>query len=229
MIAALGIAGVVCCAACTAGDISQDLKTGWLVSAFPRRQQIAQIIGVVASAFIIAPILKVLHAAYGIGTGEPGSLQAPQASLFASITKGLFTDIRSLPWEMVGVGAVMGIVIVVIDEILRVKKAGFRMHVMPVAVGVYLPVSLSVPILIGGLIRLIVGSVKKGSSNRGILFSSGLIAGEAIIGIIIAGLIYAKFEMVEVISNNLISLGAFAIVIVLFMLIMLLGKGEKSG
>jgi putative OPT family oligopeptide transporter len=228
MIAALGIAGVVCCAACTAGDISQDLKTGWLVGALPRRQQIAQIVGVIASAFIIAPILKVLHVAYGIGTGKPGSLQAPQASLFASVTKGLFTDIRSLPWEMVSAGAVMGIVIVVIDEVLRIRRTGFRMHVMPVAVGIYLPVSLSVPILLGGLIRVAVGSTRRGSSQRGILFSSGLIAGEAIIGIIIAGLIYAKFQMVEIIESNLISVCVFAIVIVLFVLVMLLDKREKA-
>jgi putative OPT family oligopeptide transporter len=227
MIAALGVAGVVCCAACTAGDISQDLKTGWLVGAMPRRQQIAQIIGVVASAFIIAPILKVLHAAYGIGTGEPGSLQAPQASLFASLTKGLFTDIRSLPWEMVSVGAIIGIVLIVIDEVLRIKKAGFRMHVMPVAVGIYLPVSLSVPILIGGLLRLIISRLRKDVSNTGILFSSGLIAGEAIVGIILAGLIYAKFRMIEIIESNLISLAAFMAIIVLFVLVMLLRGGQK--
>ncbi len=230
MIAALGVAGVVCCAACTAGDISQDLKTGWLVGALPRRQQIAQIIGVIASAFIIAPILKVLHVAYGIGTGEPGSLQAPQASLFASLTKGLFTDIRSLPWEMVSIGVIIGIAIIIIDEVLSIKKAGFRMHVMPVAVGIYLPVSLSVPILIGGLLRLIISHIRKDTSNTGILFGSGLIAGEAIVGIILAGLIYAKFEMIEVIENNLISLGAFAVVIILFILVILLHRGEiKKG
>ena len=230
MIAALGVAGVVCCAACTAGDISQDLKTGWLVGALPRRQQIAQIIGVIASAFIIAPILKVLHVAYGIGTGEPGSLQAPQASLFASLTKGLFTDIRSLPWEMVSIGVIIGIAIIIIDEVLSIKKAGFRMHVMPVAVGIYLPVSLSVPILIGGLLRLIISHIRKDTSNTGILFGSGLIAGEAIVGIILAGLIYAKFEMIEIIENNLISLGAFAVVIILFILVILLHRGEiKKG
>lgn len=228
MIAALGVAGVVCCAACTAGDISQDLKTGWLVGALPRRQQIAQIIGVVASAFIIAPILKVLHAAYGIGTGEPGSLQAPQASLFASLTRGLFTDIRSLPWEMVMAGAVIGIGIVVVDETLRIRKAGFRMHVMPVAVGIYLPVSLSVPILIGGMLRLMVSHMRKDTSNTGILFSSGLIAGEAIVGIIIAGLIYAKFEMIAIIDSNLISLAALGAVIVLFVLMVLLSGNSRK-
>jgi putative OPT family oligopeptide transporter len=203
------------------------LKTGWLVGALPRRQQIAQIIGVVASAFIIAPILKVLHSAYGIGTGEPGSLQAPQASLFASLTKGLFTDIRALPWEMVSIGGIIGILLIVVDEFLRIKKAGFRMHVMPVAVGIYLPVSLSVPILIGGLLRLVISHIRKDVSNTGILFSSGLIAGEAIVGIIIAGLIYAKFEMLRITESNLISLGALAAVVAVFVLVMAIGGGSK--
>lgn len=218
IIAALGVAGVVCCAACTAGDISQDLKTGWLVKAQPRRQQIAQFCGVIASAFIIAPILKILHNAYGIGTGEPGSLVAPQASLFASLTKGMFTDIHSLPWNMVTIGAIVGIGIIVLDEVLRVRKAPFRTHIMPVAVGIYLPLSLSVPILIGGFLRLILTPITGKESNRGIIFSSGLIAGEAIVGILLAGLISIKFTEVEIIKNNYLSLFLFIIVIVLFIL-----------
>lgn len=215
IIAALCVAGVVCCAACTAGDISQDLKTGWLVGAQPRRQQIAQLIGVIASAFIIVPILRVLHNAYGIGTGKPGSLVAPQASLFASLTKGMFTDIRSLPWDMIIIGLVIGIMLIITDEILRIRRARFRAYVMPVAVGIYLPLSLSVPILIGGILRASLSKVRK-EANAGILFSSGLIAGEAIAGITIAGLIYVGFKTITVLQSNFFSLILFGIIIFAF-------------
>ncbi len=214
IIAALGIAGVVGCATCTAGDISQDLKTGWLVGATPRRQQIVQIFGVVAASFVIAPILTLLHKAYGIGTGEPGALQAPQASLFASIVKGLFTKGGELPWNMVIIGGVLAIALIIIDEFLKSKKSSFRTYVMPVAVGIYLPLSLAVPILIGGIIRK---TVKQ--ANKGILVSSGLIAGEAIAGIVIAGMIYAKFEPKTIIQSNPLSLFIFVGFIIYLFLI----------
>lgn len=216
IIAALGIAGVVSCAACTAGDVSQDLKTGYLVGATPRRQQIVQILGVVAASFIIAPILTVLNNAYGIGTGEPGALQAPQASLFGSIAKGLFTKGGGLPWEMVILGGGLAVILIAIDEFLKKREVAFRTHVMPVAVGIYLPLSLSVPILIGGLIRK---SVSK--TDKGILISSGLIAGEALAGILIAGLIYARFEPVKVVQSNPLSL------IILFCFILYLFLSDR--
>ncbi len=234
ILAALGVAGVVCCAACTAGDVSQDLKTGWIVGATPRRQQLAQIIGVIASAFIIAPILTILHKAYGIGTGEPGSLTAPQASLFASIASAMFTD-RALPWIMVGIGLVIGIILIGIDEILRSLGMAFRVHVMPVAVGIYLPLALSVPILIGGIMSLVVRQVtvdrgmEREANHRGILFSSGLIAGEAVMGIIVAFMIVRGIKLpVTVIKNNLISMAALAVILAILALIAVKGGKEKK-
>ena len=191
ILAALGVAGVVCCAAATAGDISQDLKTGYLVGATPKRQQFSQILGVVIPAFVIAPVLSVLQKAYGIGSSE---LPAPQATLFASITRGMFTE-ATLPWIMVEIGALVGVALVIIDEFLKRTGSGFRAHVMPVAVGIYLPLGLAVPILTGGLIQKMVrmATRKRGDEDaavhRGILFGSGLIAGEAIMGIIVAFLI----------------------------------------
>jgi putative OPT family oligopeptide transporter len=188
ILASLGVAGVVCCAAATAGDISQDLKTGYLVGATPKRQQAAQIVGVLIPAFVIAPTLTVLHKAYGIGSE---TLPAPQARLFESIARAMFTE-QTLPWRMVQYGVLIGIALVIIDEILRHRKAGFRAHVMPVAVGIYLPFSLAVPIFAGGLISLFVKSVtrmlgyEQKATHRGLLFASGLIAGEAIMGILIA-------------------------------------------
>jgi putative OPT family oligopeptide transporter len=196
ILAALGIAGVVCCAACTSGDICQDLKTGYLVGATPRKQQIAEFLGAFFPAFIIPPILLLLHSAYGIGAPAQENVEpllAPQAQLFASITQMLFGE-GELPWVMFYTGLIVGVIIVILDEILRVSKAPFRLYVMAVAVGIYLPLSLSVPIFIGGLIHLIVWRLTVGRGfrvafeaiHRGILFASGLIAGEAIMGIILA-------------------------------------------
>ncbi|MFH1314576.1 MAG: oligopeptide transporter, OPT family [Candidatus Eisenbacteria bacterium] len=191
ILAALGVAGVVCCAAATAGDISQDLKTGYLVGATPRSQQMSQILGVVLPAFVIAPVLTVLQKAYGIGSPE---LPAPQATLFASIASAMFTE-ASMPWGMVKIGAGIGIVLVIADEILRNRGAKFRAHVMPVAVGIYLPLGLAVPIFVGGATNLVTRTIarRRGDAesavHRGVLFSSGLIAGEAIMGIILAFLI----------------------------------------
>lgn len=197
ILAALGVAGVVCCAAATAGDISQDLKTGYLVGATPRRQQFSQVLGVVIPAFVIAPVLTVLQKAYGIGSSQ---LPAPQATLFASIARAMFTE-HPMPWIMVEIGALIGLALVIIDEILRRRKSGFRAHVMPVAVGIYLPLGLAVPILAGGVIQKLVRMVtrKRGDEeaavHRGILFGSGLIAGEAIMGIIVAFLIVGGISL----------------------------------
>lgn len=182
IIATLGVAGVVCCATCTSGDVAQDLKTGFIVGARPSRQQIVQIIGTVAAAFIITPILVVLSEAYGIGTGEPGSLKAPQATLFASIV-GSFFETGDLNYEMLIYGMFIGAAIIIINTFT--SKKGFPLYLMPIAVGIYLPLSLSFPIFLGGLMQYFL--TRKGISNKnGILFSSGLIAGEAIIGILIA-------------------------------------------
>jgi putative OPT family oligopeptide transporter len=185
VLAALGVAGVVCCAAATAGDTSQDLKTGHLVRATPALQQTAQVIGIVIPALLIAPVLTLLHTAYGIGTGAEGSLRAPQAALFASITSALFTG-AALPWTMTAIGAGIALALLVIDARLKAAGSGFRAHVMPVAVGIYLPLGLSVPIFLGGLLRRLIQSKGEAASNRATLIASGLIAGEAIAGILIA-------------------------------------------
>lgn len=205
IIASLGVAGVVCCAACTAGDVSQDLKTGYLVGATPWKQQIAQVIGVLAPAFVIAPILTVLHASEGIGVG----LKAPQATLFASITTAMFTPEKSLPWAMVIVGAAVGVGIIVMDEILKKRGSEFRTHVMPVAVGIYLPWSLGVPILIGGFVAWLTAhrvgvSQAKEAVHRGVLFGSGLIAGESLMGILLAFFVFFELNIPKLTMPSLV-------------------------
>ena len=187
MLATLCVAGVVCCAAATSADCSQDLKTGALVGATPARQQWAQIIGVVTAAFVIAPVLVVLHESYGIGTGAPGALKAPQASLFASLARGMF-GAGELPWPMIGLGLGIGTGIIALDEILKAADARFRAYVMPVAVGIYLPLSLSVPMFAGGILAHLTRNSNR--AHAGVLCSSGLIAGEAITGIAVGAAMY---------------------------------------
>ena len=189
VLAALGVAGVVCCAAATAGDTSQDLKTGFLVRATPWRQQTAQLIGIALPTMLIAPVLTLLHHAYGIGTGGEQSLRAPQATLFANIAQALFGQ-GEMPWNMVLIGGGIAVALLVLDGMLVRSGSRFRAHVMPVAVGIYLPLGLSVPIFIGGYLHHLLAKRGEAATNRGILIGSGLIAGEALAGILIALLIY---------------------------------------
>ena len=220
ILGALGVAGVVCCAAATAGDTSQDLKTGFLVGATPWRQQVSQFIGVLLPSLIIAPILTLLHQGYGIGTGAEGSLRAPQATLFASIAQALFGG-GILPWTMVIIGMAIAVALIVADEILRKKGSRFRAHVMPVAVGIYLPLSLSTPIFAGGLLSwaLARALARRGkeavdaAAHTAILISSGLIAGEAIAGILIAIPRTAGVNLpIALFDSNLLSVAALVAV-----------------
>jgi putative OPT family oligopeptide transporter len=189
MVATLGVAAIVCCAACTAGDVCNDLKTGSLVGATPRHQQKMQLAGVVVAAFVMAPVMQLLHDAYGIGSRE---LAAPQASLFASLARGFFGG-EDLPWGLVGLGVGVGISVLLLDAALARRQGSFRLHLMPIAVGLYLPFGLAVPIMIGGLIewsgRRGVFADSAESAQRGILFASGVVAGEALVGVGVAMLI----------------------------------------
>lgn len=223
ILATLGVAAVVCCAACTAGDCSQDLKTGSLIGATPKYQQYAQVVGVVIPAFVIAPVLSLLHETQGIGVG----LKAPQATLFASITNALFSD-AALPVNMVLIGGIFGALILIIDNIF-LKKSKFRLHLMPMAVGIYLPITLATPILIGGVIRFIIErkrSAQDDSHDKGVLLSSGFIAGEAIMGVILAIIASVGFSFSDVEINA--SLREFVSLAGLIFLASLLYKTAKS-
>jgi putative OPT family oligopeptide transporter len=199
IVAALCVAGVVCCAACTAGDVSQDLKTGYLVGGTPRAQQLTMILGVVVSSFVMAPVLTLLHKAYTIGSP---ALNAPQAALFAKIAEAMFGK-GGLPWTLIGIGAALGLLILWADNALQKRGGPFRLYLMPVAVGLYLPFVNGLPILLGGLVAWLVkrkmapqGEVAaKRAEHQGVLIASGLIAGEAIAGIVLAAFIGGGFEM----------------------------------
>jgi putative OPT family oligopeptide transporter len=187
-VAAIMIGAVVCCAASIAGDNLQDLKCGYIIGASPWRQQLMLGIGALASALVMAPVLNLLLKAYGMGpaTGaHPQSLQAAQATLMEAVARGMFGG--TLPWTMVIAGAGIGVAIIVCDEILKWRKAAFRAPVLAAAVGIYLPLELSVPIFLGGVLAAIVA--RKGvhpENHQGMLFAAGLITGEALVGVLIA-------------------------------------------
>ncbi len=190
IVATLGVAGVVCCVACTSGDVCNDLKTGQLVGASPRSQQIMQVIGVTVAAFVMAPVMQILHEGSILeGNGGIGgrTLPAPQAGLFAALAEGFFSPDGELPKDMVGWGIAIGLALLVADKLLHAAGSRYRLHVMPVAVGIYLPLKLSVPILIGGLVRSGVDRAGGGRSpefaRRGVLIASGIIAGESLLGV----------------------------------------------
>jgi len=195
-VAAIMIGAVVCCAACIGGDNLQDLKCGYLVGATPWKQQVMLAIGAASSALVMAPVLNLLLKAYGIGvpTAEhPSPLIAPQATLMASVAKGMFGG--HLPWGMIAIGGAIGAAVIAWDLWLKKRGSEFRAPVLAVAVGIYLPLELAVPIFAGGLIAHLVerrlgvhgeSPEAERAKRNGMLFAAGLITGEALMGIFIA-------------------------------------------
>ena len=189
--AAILVGAVVCCAAAIGGDNMQDLKTGYILGATPIKQQIMQVIGVLSSALVLGLVLDILHSAYIIGSPE---MSAPQATLMKSVSEGVFTG--NLPIEMLIIGSIIGVIIIIIDVYLEKKSYSFRIPVLAAAVGIYLPIQLTFPVFIGGLISYL--SIKKMNNKllqrRGLLLASGLITGEALMGILIALPIFISGE-----------------------------------
>lgn len=201
MIAAITIGAIICIIASIAGDTSQDLKTGFLLGATPRKQQIGELIGCAVSAVAIGAILYLLDAAWGYGSTE---LAAPQATLMKLVVEGVMGG--NLPWALVFTGVFIAVVV----EILGIP-------VLPFAIGLYLPIHLSVPIMAGGLVRLYLEKRKyasekarEGCVQSGVLYTSGLIAGEGIVGILLA--VFAVVGLNVDISDkiNLGNLGGLA-------------------
>ena len=188
MTAAIAIGSIICIVAAISGDTSQDLKTGFLLGATPRKQQIGEIVGVVASAFAIGGTLYLLDAAWGFGSPELG---APQATLMKMIIEGVMEG--NLPWALVFTGVFIAVVVEVIG-----------IPVLPFAIGIYLPVQLNACIMIGGLVRLFIEKKKMAKEKKdqaitdGTLFCSGMIAGEGLVGILLA--VFAVFGLDKVID-----------------------------
>ena len=180
--AAILIGAVVCCAAAIGGDNLQDLKTGNIVGATPWKQQLMQLVGVVSAALTLGIVLTLLHEAYGIGSSD---LPAPQAVLMTNVANGVFQG--NLEWGMIYAGAILGIVIIMIDQYQAFRKADFRVPILAVAIGIYLPIELTLPIFIGGMLNHFASkTASEEGKNNGLLIASGLITGEALMAIFIA-------------------------------------------
>lgn len=227
MSAAIAIGSIICIVAAISGDTSQDLKTGYLLGSTPKKQQIGEIIGVTAAALAIGGTLYLLDSAWGFGSEE---LAAPQATLMKMIIEGVMS--AELPWNLVFVGAFIAILIEVVG-----------IPVLPFAIGVYLPVQLNACILIGGIIRLVFDKMKRDEDekkdivNNGVLFCSGMIAGEGLVGILLAvfailGLdsvidISGKLGLPEAVTN-IGSLVVFALIILSLLKFSIWKKPKKA-
>ena len=209
MVGAISIGGIICIVAAIAGDASQDLKTGFIVGATPSKQQVGEIIGVVASSAAIGFVLYLLNEAWGYGTEK---IPAAQATMMKMLVEGIMNE--ELPWAMILIGVFIAIVV----EILK-------MPVMPFAVGMYLPFSLSAGIMAGGIVRIFVEkkkgteAEKKARTDRGLLFTSGMIAGEGIIGILLAVFAVVKIDSKIILPFQLPQIGSLVLYIALLVLL----------
>lgn len=226
MQAAIAIGSIICIVAAISGDTSQDLKTGYLLGATPKKQQIGEVLGVVASALAIGATLYLLDSAWGFGSEELG---APQATLMKMVIEGIMGG--NLPWGLIFIGVCLAVVV----EIIGIP-------VLPFAIGVYLPVQLNACIMVGGLIRLFVDKMKNeekrnAATSNGILFCSGMIAGEGLVGILLA--LLAVFGVSEALdlsgvlnlptwAANIGSLVLFALIVLCLLKFSVWKKAPKS-
>lgn len=220
---AIAIGSIICIIAAMAGDTSQDLKTGYILGATPKKQQIGELIGTVVSALTIGGVLILLDTAWGFGTEQ---IAAPQATLMKMIIEGVMGG--ELPWNLVFIGAFIAIAV----EILGISS-------LPVAIGLYLPLELSSTIMVGGLVRLVIDKKKakagmaeeNADSGSGILFCSGMIAGEGLVGILLA--IFAVIGIDSAINiSGVFNTGIVGGVILFIIMVALvakvaMGKGKK--
>ncbi len=181
--AAIMVGAVVCNAAAIGGDNLQDLKTGHLIGATPWKQQVMQVVGVLSAAIVLGLVLDILHTAYTIGSP---TLSAPQATLMKAVAEGVFQG--NLPWDMVIIGAIIGVIIIALDIRQERNGSDFRIPILAVAVGIYLPISLTTPIFVGGMLAHMGDKMGATESTRkkGLLLAAGLITGEALMGILVA-------------------------------------------
>lgn len=219
MTAAIAIGSVICIVAAIAGDTSQDLKTGYLLGATPKKQQMGEIIGVVVSGLAIGGVLYLLNAAWGYGGAE---VPAPQATLMKMIVEGIMGG--NLPWNLVFIGVFLAIAL----EILRVP-------VMPFAIGLYLPIYLNASIMIGGVVRMFMDrrknvdeETKTKQTTDGTLYCAGMIAGEGLVGILLA--IFAVFGINISIgeSVNFGNIGGVVLMVIMILCLLKFSLWKKS-
>ena len=212
MTAAIAVGSVICIIAAIAGDTSQDLKTGYLLGATPKKQQMGEMLGVVVSGLAIGGVLYLLDAAWGYGTAE---IPAPQAQLMKMIVEGIMGG--NLPWGLVFIGVFLAICL----EILRIP-------VMPFAIGLYLPIYLNATIMIGGVVRGLLDrrkgvdeKTKTAQSTDGTLYCAGMIAGEGLVGILLA--VFAVFG-ISLDMSGIVNFGNIGGVVLMIIMILSLLK-----
>lgn len=218
---AVAAGGIICIIAAIAGDCSQDLKTGFIVGATPKKQQIGEMIGVIASSVAIGGVMYLLDQAWGYGSDQ---IPAPQGTMMKMLVEGIMN--AQLPWALILIGVFVAIVV----EILKIP-------VMPFAVGMYLPFSLNAGIMCGGIVRFIMErrkapeEEKKEGIDRGILYTSGLIAGEGLMGVVLAVLAVVGVDKVVDVSGSF-SIGNIGALVVFVLLLLSLVRvclgGKKS-
>ena len=219
MTGAIAIGSVICIVAAIAGDTSQDLKTGFLLGATPKKQQVGELIGIIAAGLAIGGVLYLLNAAWGYGGAE---VPAPQATLMKMIVEGIMGG--KLPWTLVFVGVFLALGL----EILRVP-------VMPFAIGLYLPIYLNATIMIGGVVRLLMDKrknvdekTKERQATDGTLYCAGMIAGEGLVGIALAILAVAGINMDLSGSINLGNIGGVALMVVMILSLLKFSIWKKN-
>lgn len=219
MTGAIAIGSVICIVAAIAGDTSQDLKTGFLLGATPKKQQVGELIGIIAAGLAIGGVLYLLNAAWGYGGAE---VPAPQATLMKMIVEGIMGG--KLPWTLVFVGVFLALGL----EILRVP-------VMPFAIGLYLPIYLNATIVIGGVVRLLMDKrknvdekTKERQATDGTLYCAGMIAGEGLVGIALAILAVAGINMDLSGSVNLGNIGGVALMVVMILSLLKFSVWKKN-
>lgn len=218
---AIAIGSIICIVACMAGDTSQDLKTGYILGATPKKQQIGEILGTVVSGLAIGGVLFLLDKAWGFGSE---AIPAPQATLMKMIVEGVMNE--NLPWALVFIGAFIAISF----EVIGISS-------LPVAIGLYLPLELSATIMIGGLVRMVADKKNKKAdvqenvdASNGILFCSGMIAGEGLVGILLA--IFAVIGIDSVINVSGVfttgQIGGVILILLMIAFVWFSANGKKA-
>lgn len=223
--AAILVGTMVCTAAAIGGDNMQDLKAGSLLGASPRKQQILQLLGVSTAALVLAPILNLLLTAYGFGQptpAHPTPLPAPQATLMASVADGVFGG--GLPWPFVALGAGLSVATIALDQTLMRRRAAFRTPVLALAVGIYLPLSLTLPMVFGALVSL--GA--RCSASARLLTAAGIITGEALLGILLAGLVGAGLGLGSIGWDTPVKSSVLGSVLFVLALLLLRGRPARD-